>query len=120
MLGWHDPAMPGRLREGKSFEFRLKLSDAPATPWRTAYGEHDRNQQPSEIIEKNMLLVICELSEIESAIERIRRRLEITNLAMARIEDEQTERAAQHRRTEEENQQRVLAAVSKIRFDDVR
>lgn len=116
ILGWVDPEAPGRRSDGGSCYFRLKLSDTPSAAWRKSYGDHDKNRDPSEILEKDVLSLNCGLNEIEGAVERVRRRLDITNRALAELDREFSERAVRQKNAEEESRQEILAAVSRIHF----
>lgn len=118
LIGWHDAATPGLVRADGAYDFRLTLSEEPSPAWRKVYSEPDRNQTPTEILDRNVLLATCALNEIESTVERIRSRLDLANERLARHEQELLERIALHKRVEDEERQKVLAAVSRIRFDE--
>jgi len=116
ILGWLDPEMPGRWKEDGICEFRLKLSGTPSPLWRKSFADHSQSDSQTEAFEKDIVVLPCELKDIEAAIARLQRLFEQTNLVIARQERELVERAVQHKKAEEEGKKKILAAVSNIRF----
>ncbi|MBL6752474.1 MAG: hypothetical protein ISP90_18290 [Nevskia sp.] len=118
LLGWVDPVMPARWKETGPCEFRIKLSEAPNSSWKMNFAEQGKNQPPIAIIDQDVLVLTCELNEIEMGIQRIRSRLDDTNKVIMRLERESEERFARHEEGEQEKRKKILAAVSNIRFDE--
>lgn len=116
ILGWLDPDMPGRWKDAGPCEFRLKLSESPSSSWKKSFRDHGDNQSPSEVIEQDIMLLTCELNEIEGAIVRIGQRLDLTNQTVGRLEREADERVVVQKQADEEKRNRILAAVSNIHF----
>lgn len=119
LIGWRDPERPATHKDGMTHEFRIKLSEAPLSPWKREFTMLCRDQRPSASVEQDVVILTCELPEVESAIERIKQRVQATNETLIRLERESDERVARQARISEDQEQRVLAAVKNIRFDDV-
>jgi len=118
LLGWLDPELPARWKESGHYEFRLKLSETPGSAWKKAFSEQDKNQSPAVTIEQDVLVLACELNEIEGATSRIKQRFGQTNQAVSRIEREADERVARQMSAAEELRKKILAAVANIHFDE--
>ena len=118
LLGWLDPELPARWKESGQYEFRMKLSEVPSSSWKKSFSDQSKNQVPSVVIEQDILVVACELNEIETAASRIKQRLGQTNKAVSRIEHEADERVARQMSAAEELRKKILAAVQDIRFDE--
>ena len=118
LLGWLDPELPARWKESGQYEFRMKLSEVPSSSWKKTFSDQSKNQAPSVVIEQDILVVACELNEIETAASRIKQRLGQTNQAVSRIEHEADERVARQMSAAEELRKKILAAVQDIRFDE--
>lgn len=118
LKGWRDPEHPATHKDGGMHEFRLKLSELPLPPWKRAFTELSRDQTPHASIEQEVLILSCELTQIEGAVERIKQRLRSTNETLMRQEREVDERVARQARISEDLERKILAAVKDIRFDD--
>jgi hypothetical protein len=118
LLGWLDPDLPARWKESGQYEFRLKLSEIPSSSWKKVFSEQGKNQNPAVVIEQDILVLACELSEIEGAISRVKQRCGQTNQAVSRVEREADERVARQMSAAEEVRKKILAAVDHIRFDE--
>jgi hypothetical protein len=119
LLGWLDPELPARWKESGQYEFRFKLSEAPSSAWKKVFSEQSKNQSPMVAIEQDILVLACELNEIEGAASRVRQRLGQTNQDVSRVEREADERVARQMSAAEEVRRKILAAVSNIRFDEL-
>lgn len=117
LLGWLDPETPARWKESGQYEFRLKLSEAPASAWKKSFEEQGKSASPGVILEKDILALACELNEIEVAVARIKQRISQTNQAVSRIEREADERVARQMVAAEEVRKKILAAVQNIHFE---
>ena len=118
LLGWLDPELPARWKESGQYEFRMKLSESPSSAWKKNFSDQSKNQTPTVVIEQDILVVACELNEVETSVSRIKQRLSQTNQAVGRIEHEADERVARQMSAAEELRKKILAAVSSIRFDE--
>lgn len=119
LIGWRDPERPATHKDGMTHEFRMKLSEMPLSPWKREFTALSRDQRPSASVEQDVVILTCELPDVESAIERVKQRVQATNETLVRQERESDERVARQARISEDQEQRVLAAVKNIRFDDV-
>ena len=117
LLGWLDPETPARWKESGQYEFRMKLSEVPTSAWKKSFSEQSKNQSPGVVIEQDILVLACELNEIEAAIARVKQRLGQTNQALSRIEREADERVARQMSAAEEVRKKILEAVQNIHFD---
>lgn len=117
LLGWLDPELPARWKESGQYEFRIKLSEIPSSAWKKSFHDLSKNQSPVVVIEQDILVVACELNEIEASISRIKQRLDQINQTVSRLEREVDERVARQMSAAEEVRKKILAAVDSIRFD---
>jgi septal ring factor EnvC (AmiA/AmiB activator) len=118
LLGWLDPDRPAVQKEAGQHEFRIKLSEVPSALWKKTFVEMGKDQYPRASVEQEVMVLSCELSEIESAIDRIRQRLRQVNETLARQEREVDERLAHQLREDDERRAKILIAVKGIRFDE--
>jgi hypothetical protein len=118
LSGWLDADRPAVQKEAGQHEFRIKLSEAPAAAWKKGFAELGKDPYPRASVEQDVIVLSCELNEIESAIERIRLRVRRVNELLVRQEREADERVAQQMQEAEERRLKVLAAVKGVRFDD--
>ncbi|WP_029920508.1 hypothetical protein [Nevskia soli] len=117
LLGWLDPELPARWKESGQYEFRIKLSEIPSSAWKKTFHDLSKNQAPAFTIEQDIVVLACELSEIEANASRIKQRLELVNQTVVRQEREVDERVARQMSAAEEVRKKILAAVEGIRFD---
>jgi hypothetical protein len=117
LLGWLDPELPARWKESGQYEFRIKLSEVPSSAWKKIFHDLSKNQAPVFAIEQDIVVLACELGEIEANTSRIKQRLESINQAVTRQEREVDERVARQMSAAEELRKKILAAVEGIRFD---
>ncbi|MDB5974933.1 MAG: hypothetical protein JWR07_1693 [Nevskia sp.] len=117
LLGWLDPELPARWKESGQYEFRIKLSEIPSSAWKKTFHDLSKNQGPAFAIEQDIVVLACELGEIEGNTSRIKQRLEAINQAVTRQEREVDERVARQMSAAEEVRKKILAAVEGIRFD---
>lgn len=117
LLGWLDPELPARWKESGQYEFRIKLSEIPSSAWKKTFHDLSKNQGPTFTIEQDIVVLACELSEIEANASRIKQRLELVNQTVVRQEREVDERVARQMSAAEEVRKKILAAVEGIRFD---
>ena len=117
LLGWLDPELPARWKESGQYEFRIKLSEVPSSAWKKTFHDLSKNQGPVFTIEQDIVVLACELSEIEANASRIKQRLELVNQTVVRQEREVDERVARQMSAAEEVRKKILAAVEGIRFD---
>lgn len=118
LIGWRDPERPATHKDGTTHEFRMKLSEVPLSPWKREFTALSRDQRPIASVEQDVVILTCELPEIETAVERIKQRVRTANETIMRLERESDERVARQARVSEDQEQRVLAAVKNIRFED--
>jgi len=107
--------MPARWKESGLYEFRLKLSEIPGSAWKKIFSEQANT--PPLAMEQGVLVLACELNEIEAAVARIKQRLLQTNQAQLRQEREADERVARQVVAAEEVRRKILGAVANIHFD---
>lgn len=118
MLGWMDEALPAVLKEAGQHEFRIKLSEAPSSTFKRAFADLSKDQFPRASIEQAVMVLSCELTEIDSAIERIKHRLRRVYETLTRQEREADARVAHQMEEAEERRAKVMAAIKNVRFDD--
>lgn len=117
LLGWLDPELPARWKESGQYEFRIKLSEVPSSAWKKTFHDLSKNQGPAFTVEQDIVVLACELSEIEANASRIKQRLELVNQTVVRQEREVDERVARQMSAAEEVRKKILAAVEGIHFD---
>lgn len=118
MIGWLDEALPAVVKEAGQHEFRIKLSEVPSSTFKRAFADLSKDQFPRAGIEQAVMVLSCELTEIDTAMERIRHRLRRVHETLVRQERETDARVAQQMEEAEDRRAKVLAAVKNIRFDD--
>jgi septal ring factor EnvC (AmiA/AmiB activator) len=118
LAGWSDAERPAVQKEAGLHEFKFKLSESPAPPWKAVFAELSRSQQPMASIDQDQLVLSCELQEIENAVAQIKQRLQTVNETIDRREREIDERAARQQVDNEQRRARILTAVKNIRFDE--
>ncbi len=118
LAGWLDPEHPAIQKEA-GLQFRLKLSEIPLSPWKKGFSELSRNQKPTVTIEQDVMILNCEVVEIEAAVDRIKQWLRKANETISRDERAVEERVARQMLESETQRAQILAAVKNIRFDDV-
>ncbi|MDR3417035.1 MAG: hypothetical protein P4L83_12690 [Nevskia sp.] len=117
-MGWVDPQRPAVQKDAGLHEFRMKLSEIPQTQWKKVFSELNRDQMPRTTIEQDVMVLSCELTEIEQALGRIKQRLAQVNETINRQERATDERVARQMVESEALRAKILAAVKNIRFDD--
>ncbi len=119
LVGWLDAAQPAILKEAGQHEFRIKLSEKPSSAYKKAFAELSSDQHPRASIEQDVMVLSCDLAEIEPAIDRIKHRMRRVNETLARQERETDARVAHQMEEAEARRNKVIAAVKNIRFDDL-
>ena len=118
LIGWLDEAQPAILKEAGQHEFRIRLSEAPSSTYRKVFAELSKDEHPRASIEQAVMVLSCELTEIGSAMERIKQRIRRANEMVVRQEREADARVNHQMEEAEARRTKVLRAVKDICFDD--